>query len=70
MAIAFRRSIRQAISFVASGAAAYLTWMYTRDARIFSGFVIEEWLCIAAAIGVFFVAFYVVMLLLKSKAAR
>jgi hypothetical protein len=70
MAIAFRRSIRQAISFVASGAAAYFTWMYTRDARIFSGFVIEQELCIAAAIGVFFVAFYVVMLLLKSKAAR
>lgn len=73
MAFAFKRSIRQAISFVLAAVAAFGTWTYTREARLFSGFSGEMGTLIlpgACAAGAFFLGFYVAMMLLKSKAAR
>ena len=70
MAIAFRRSIRQAIAFVAAGAAAFFTWQGCLQMKVFSAFQGENYLCIAAGVGAFFVGFYVANMLLKSKAAR
>lgn len=71
MAIAWKRSVRQLISGVIAAAVAYGTWQYTTTARIFEPFPGLAGLGpLIAAVGAFFVGFYVAMMLLKSKAAR
>ena len=71
MAFAFKRSIRQAISFVVAGVAAYLAWFESNAMMLFNGFpqliVVGPYL---AGVAAFFVFFYISMMLLKSKAAR
>ncbi len=71
MAIAWGRSLRQAISIGVGLCAAYGTWDYTREADIFGPFQGNRVILPgASAIVALFVAYYVAMMLLKSKAAR
>jgi hypothetical protein len=71
MAVAFKRTVRQAISAVIAATAAYGTWLYANESGIFHPFQGGDTILPgAAAVAAFFVAFYVAMMLLKSKAAR
>lgn len=73
MSIAFKRSIRQAISLAVALVSAYFTYTYTKSAEIFDlqnppG--ISTWGPWAAAIAAIFIVYYVVMIIVSGKAAR
>ncbi len=74
MAIAFRRSFRQAISLAAAGAAAYGTFAWTKSAQIFETRVRLEgsatWGPWVAGLVAFAVSYYVVMIIISGKSAR
>ena len=66
-----KRSLRQLVSFVVAGVAAYGAWTYSRDAGLFHAFQggTDLWPIVAGVVA-FFVAFWAMMTFISGKAAR